>query len=121
MQRRPSAAKSKHRLHVSQTPDSTQPVQATTGRPQSEQLSIDSVSTWVPQPPAHAFAFAMVLTFLVRRLLRRFFDREGQEDQLGALGLVVNAIVLWNTLYMAAALDELSCVGYAVYPVTTLA
>ena len=24
--------------------------------------------------------------------------REGQEDQLGALGLVVNAIVLWNTI-----------------------
>ncbi|WNF39015.1 Tn3 family transposase [Bacillaceae bacterium IKA-2] len=23
--------------------------------------------------------------------------REGQEDQLGALGLVVNAIVIWNT------------------------
>ena len=34
----------------------------------------------------------------------------------GVLGLVVNAIVLWNTLYMAAALKELSCVGYAVYP-----
>ena len=42
--------------------------------------------------------------------------REGQEDQLGALGLVVNAIVLWNTLYMAAALKELSRVGYAVCP-----
>ena len=26
--------------------------------------------------------------------------REGQEDQLGALGLVVNAIVLWNTMYI---------------------
>jgi TnpA family transposase len=24
--------------------------------------------------------------------------REGQEDQLGALGLVVNMIVLWNTM-----------------------
>lgn len=33
--------------------------------------------------------------------------REGQEDQLGALGLVVNAIALWNTRYMAAALDHL--------------
>jgi TnpA family transposase len=32
---------------------------------------------------------------------------EGQEDQLGALGLVVNAIVLWNTLYMEAALQQL--------------
>ena len=30
--------------------------------------------------------------------------REGQEDQLGALGLVVNAIVLWNTRYIALAL-----------------
>ena len=42
--------------------------------------------------------------------------REGQEDQLGALGLVVNAIVLWNTLYMEAALKELSRAGYAVHP-----
>jgi TnpA family transposase len=33
--------------------------------------------------------------------------REGQEDQLGALGLVVNAIVLWNTLYMEAALKQI--------------
>jgi TnpA family transposase len=33
--------------------------------------------------------------------------REGQEDQLGALGLVVNAIAIWNTRYMAAALDYL--------------
>lgn len=33
--------------------------------------------------------------------------REGQEDQLGALGLVVNAVVLWNTIYMQAALDHL--------------
>ncbi len=30
--------------------------------------------------------------------------REGQEDQLGALGLVLNAIVLWNTRYMDAAI-----------------
>jgi len=33
--------------------------------------------------------------------------REGQEDQLGALGLVTNAVVLWNTIYMQAALDYL--------------
>jgi TnpA family transposase len=31
---------------------------------------------------------------------------EGQEDQLGALGLVTNALVLWNTIYMQAALDH---------------
>lgn len=33
--------------------------------------------------------------------------REGQEDQLGALGLVLNATVLWNTIYMESALDHL--------------
>jgi TnpA family transposase len=42
--------------------------------------------------------------------------REGQEDQLGALGLVVNAIVLWNTLYMESALKELSNEGCTVNP-----
>jgi TnpA family transposase len=30
--------------------------------------------------------------------------REGQEDQLGALGLVLNAVVLWTTRYMDLAL-----------------
>lgn len=33
--------------------------------------------------------------------------RDGQEDQLGALGLVTNAIVLWNTIYMQSALNHL--------------
>jgi TnpA family transposase len=33
--------------------------------------------------------------------------REGQEDQLGALGLVVNIIVLWNTFYLDAAISKL--------------
>jgi TnpA family transposase len=33
--------------------------------------------------------------------------REGQEDQLGALGLVLNMIVLWNTIYIEAALNQL--------------
>src|SRR5713226_2625927 len=40
--------------------------------------------------------------------------REGQEDQLGALGLVVNAMVLWNTLYMEAALQQLRDEGMEV-------
>ena len=31
-------------------------------------------------------------------------SREGQEDQLNALGLVVNAIGLWNTRYMEQVL-----------------
>ncbi len=33
--------------------------------------------------------------------------REGQEDQLSALGLVTNAVILWNSIYMQAALDHL--------------
>ncbi len=37
--------------------------------------------------------------------------REGQEDQLGALGLVTNAVVLWNTLYMDAALNHMQAKG----------
>ena len=40
--------------------------------------------------------------------------REGQEDQLGALGLVVNAVILWNTIYMDAALAELRAEGFDV-------
>jgi TnpA family transposase len=38
--------------------------------------------------------------------------REGQEDQLGALGLVLNMIALWNTIYMEAALNQLREEGY---------
>jgi TnpA family transposase len=40
--------------------------------------------------------------------------REGQEDQLGALGLVVNVLVLWNTSYMDAALTHLHNQGVEV-------
>lgn len=40
--------------------------------------------------------------------------REGQEDQLGALGLVLNMIVLWNTIYIEAVLDQLRAEGYPV-------
>ncbi len=40
--------------------------------------------------------------------------REGQEDQLGALGLVLNAVVLWNTRYIDAAVAALRSSGYPV-------
>src|SRR5712692_10386222 len=42
--------------------------------------------------------------------------RAGQEDQLGALGLVLNAIVSWNTRYMGLALDELRATGMLIRP-----
>jgi hypothetical protein len=45
--------------------------------------------------------------------IRRAY-REGQEDQLGALGLVLNAVVLWNTRYTDAALAALREQGHPV-------
>ena len=36
------------------------------------------------------------------------------EDQLGALGLVLNAITLWNTVYLDHAVSELRAAGYPV-------
>ena len=41
---------------------------------------------------------------------------KGQEDQLGALGVVLNIIALWNTLYINAALDQLCPEGFPVRP-----
>ncbi|MBO4161378.1 Tn3 family transposase [Micromonospora antibiotica] len=37
---------------------------------------------------------------------------EGMEDQLGALGLVLNCVTLWNTVYLDAALGRLRAEGY---------
>jgi TnpA family transposase len=42
--------------------------------------------------------------------------REGQEDQLGALGLVVNAIILWNTRYIERALAQIEQMGVEIRP-----
>jgi TnpA family transposase len=42
--------------------------------------------------------------------------REGQEDQLGALGLAVKVLVLWNMLYMDAALAHPRGTGAGVKP-----
>lgn len=38
----------------------------------------------------------------------------GMEDQLGALGLVLNCVTLWNTLYLDHALSALRAQGYPV-------
>lgn len=38
----------------------------------------------------------------------------GMEDQLGALGLVLNIITLWNTVYLDAAVGQLRGQGYPV-------
>ena len=47
-----------------------------------------------------------------RELFQRY--REGMEDQLGALGIVLNCVVLWNTVYIDAALNHLRAQGYPV-------
>lgn len=36
---------------------------------------------------------------------------QGQEEQLGALGLAMNAIVHWNAVYMQEALNQLTANG----------
>jgi len=40
--------------------------------------------------------------------------REGQEDQLDVLGLVVNMITLWNTIYQDAIIKQLRLEGFDV-------
>ena len=39
---------------------------------------------------------------------------QGQEEQLTALGLVVNCIALYNTIYTQRALDQLTASGHAI-------
>jgi hypothetical protein len=34
------------------------------------------------------------------------------EDQLGALGLVLNCVTLWNTVYLNIAIEQLGAQGY---------
>jgi TnpA family transposase len=40
--------------------------------------------------------------------------RDGMEDQLGALGLVLNAIVLWTTRYIDAAVTQLKAEDHEI-------
>ncbi|MGH3550298.1 MAG: Tn3 family transposase [Pseudonocardiaceae bacterium] len=47
------------------------------------------------------------------QVFQRYY--EGMEDQLGALGIVLNCLVLWNTTYIDAALTQLRVRGYPVH------
>ncbi|MGI8336690.1 Tn3 family transposase [Actinomadura scrupuli] len=38
--------------------------------------------------------------------------REGMEDQLGSLGLALNAVIWWNSLYLDAAVKHLRAQGF---------
>lgn len=59
----------------------------------------------------HSLARAV---FYGRRGELRQRYREGQEEQLGTLGLVVNVLVLWNTYYMDAAINQLQKEGWDI-------
>ena len=48
------------------------------------------------------------------RLVRAY--ERGMENQLGALGLGLNAITWWNSLYINAAVDQLEAGGLGVGP-----
>ena len=62
----------------------------------------------------HGTACAREVFHGQRGALRQRY-REGQEDQLGSLGLVTNVIILWNTIYTGVILDQLRKEGYPVY------
>ena len=49
-----------------------------------------------------------------RRRCATTLYRQGQEEQLGELGLIVNAIVHYNTIYTQRALDHLAATGLQI-------
>lgn len=42
--------------------------------------------------------------------------RQGQEEQLGALGLTLNAVIHWNAIYMQEAIAQLTAYGREIDP-----
>ncbi|MFF4120899.1 Tn3 family transposase [Streptomyces sp. NPDC001714] len=56
---------------------------------------------------------ARILFFGQRGELRQRY-REGMEDQFGALGLALNAVVLFNSLSIDAAVEQLAADGFPV-------
>jgi len=50
-----------------------------------------------------------------RGQLRKHYQ-VGQENQLDSLGIMVNVIVLWQTVYTQAALEHLAASGYPLGP-----
>lgn len=56
---------------------------------------------------------ARKIFFGQRGELRQHY-REGMEDQLGALGLALNAVVLFNSIYIDAAVKQLAADGFPV-------
>ena len=58
---------------------------------------------------------ARALAYGQKGELRQHY-KEGQEDQLAALGLVLNMVILWNTRYMQRVLDAYRAEGGEARP-----
>ncbi len=67
----------------------------------------------MPSPQIFDKAVARAICHRLRGEIRKRYT-EGQEDQLGSLGLVTNTVVLWNTMYMQAAIEHLTATGMKV-------
>jgi hypothetical protein len=72
------------------------------------------------RPTAHMSSAARALiaraTAGIRTVRQRVpaHYREGMEDQLGALGLALNSVVLFNSLYIDVAVKQLAADGFPV-------
>ncbi|NJC99087.1 hypothetical protein EWM60_03200 [Candidatus Erwinia dacicola] len=87
-----------------------------TWRRQYQNGSLTAVSAGEDVVPASELIAAMKQIKELQRLLgKKTMEvellKEAVEDQLGALGLVTNAVVLWHTIYMQAVLAHLRAQG----------
>lgn len=69
----------------------------------------------VPQGPSRAkHAHRQDTVFYARQGVFRERDLESLVNKASCLSLIINAIVVWNTRYMMAALDHLRSTGYPI-------
>ncbi|GED90084.1 hypothetical protein TNCT6_71690 [Streptomyces sp. 6-11-2] len=87
-------------LHLLQVVD---PVDDTYRRQMGKQLSVQESRHTLARDICHG----------KRGTIRQAY-RDGMEDQLGSLGLVLNAVVLWTTKYIDAAVAHLRAEGHEI-------
>ena len=88
-------------------------VQAGPAFPQLPNFSTEDSSTGMHNRHEKRHGLARKVFHGQRGEVRKRY-REGQEDQLGALGLVVNAVCLFNSLYLDEAVRRLRADGETV-------
>ena len=76
-------------------------------------LAVAEAPTWLAAMALAPTLRAADLLRPARRAAPQAY-REGMEDQLSALGLALNATVLWNTLYSDHAVKQLAADGLSV-------